>query len=116
MSSDVNLSSGYMRVECVLERFEQERVANKSSDPVLSRIAGETSDEQFLDMAGLDKPTRSRVVYDRLKLEQSLNDIHVAEIFSQPNKVATASRMDLTPGLIFDMSRSCWDPNFSGEL
>ena len=40
MSADVNVSSDSMRVECVLERFEQERVANKSVDPVLNQIAG----------------------------------------------------------------------------
>ena len=38
MSADANLSRGDMSVECVLERFEQERVANKSSDPVLSKM------------------------------------------------------------------------------
>ena len=38
MSADVNLSSDDMRLECLLERFERERVANKSNDPVLSRI------------------------------------------------------------------------------
>ena len=40
MSADVNLSSDDMRVECLLERFERERVANKSNDFVLNRIAG----------------------------------------------------------------------------
>ena len=25
--------------------------------------------------------------------------------------MATARRMGVTPGLVFDMSRSCWDPN-----
>ena len=84
----MNLSSDDMRVDCVLERFEQERVANKLSDPLFGWIAGETSDEQFLvQVAGLDRP----------------NDIHVAEIFSQPKTMATASRMGLTPGLVFDM-------------
>ena len=39
MSSDVNLSNDDMKVECVLDRFGQKRVANKSSDPVSSRIA-----------------------------------------------------------------------------
>ena len=34
MSTDVNLSSDDMAVECVLEPFERERVANKLSDPV----------------------------------------------------------------------------------
>ena len=38
-SADANLSSDDMRVECLLERFERERVANKSNDPVLNRIA-----------------------------------------------------------------------------
>ena len=52
-----------MMVECVLERFEQERVANKSSDPVLSRIAGGTSDEQFLGVAGLGRPARGILAY-----------------------------------------------------
>ena len=68
MSADVNLSSGDVRVECVLERYKLERVANTSSDPVLSRIAGEVSDEQFLEVAGLDGPARNRVAHDLLKL------------------------------------------------
>ena len=72
-----------MRVECLLERFDRERVA-KSSDPVLNRIAGWVSDEQFLEIAGLDGPARRRVAYDLLKLEQSQNDVHIAETFSQP--------------------------------
>ena len=100
MSSDVNLSSDDMRIECLLERFERERVANKSSNPVLNRIAGWVSDEQFLEVAGLDGPARGRVAYDLLNLEQSLNDIPIAETFSQFKTMAT-------PGLIFDMSRSC---------
>ena len=58
MSADANLSSEDMRV---LDRFEQERVANKSSDPVLSRIAGVTSDEQFLEVVGLDTSAVERV-------------------------------------------------------
>ena len=102
MSADLNWSSDDMRVECVLER-------RQSSEHVLSRIAGGVSDEQFLKFAGLDEPARNRVAYDLLKLGQSLNYIHVAEIFSQPRTVATSSRMGLTPGLIFEMSRSCWD-------
>ena len=40
MSAGLNLSSDDMRVECLLCRFEQERVANKSNDPLSSRIAG----------------------------------------------------------------------------
>ena len=38
--ADANLSSDDMRVECLLERFRRERVANKSNDPVLNPIAG----------------------------------------------------------------------------
>ena len=68
MSADVNLSSDDMRVACVLGRFEQERLANKSSDPVLSWIAGETSGGQFLEAASLDVSARKRVKYDPLKL------------------------------------------------
>ena len=68
MSADVNLSSDDMRVECLLDRFERERVANKSNDPLLSRIAGWVPDEQFLEVAGLDGPARCRVAYDLLKL------------------------------------------------
>ena len=34
MSADVNLSSDDMRVECLLERFERERVAFKSNTSV----------------------------------------------------------------------------------
>ena len=51
MSADVNLSSDDMRVVCLLERSERERVAIKSNDPVLSRIAGELCDQQFLEVA-----------------------------------------------------------------
>ena len=40
----------------MLERFERERVENKSSDTLLSRIPGEVSDEQILEAAGLDGP------------------------------------------------------------
>ena len=107
MSSDVHLSSADLRVECLLKRFERERDTNKSSVRVLNRIAGGVSDEQVLEVAGLDGPARSRIVYDMLKLWQSLHDIHVAEIFSKPKTLATSSRMGLTHGLIFDMSRSC---------
>ena len=39
----------------MLQRFERERVANTSNDPVLNRIAGEVCDEQFLEVTGLDK-------------------------------------------------------------
>ena len=67
------------------------------------------SDEQFLEVAGLDGSARSRAVYDLLQLVQSVNDMHVAEIFSQPKTVATSSRLGLTHGLLFDMSRSCWN-------
>ena len=74
-SVDVNLSSDDMRVQSLLERIERERVANKSIDLVLSRIAGWVSDEQFLVVAGLDGPARSRVAYELLKLGQSQNDI-----------------------------------------
>ena len=74
MSSDDD-----MRVECSLERFERERVAHKSSDLLLSRIAGGVSDEQFLEVAVLDGTARSRIAYDLWKLEQSLNDIHTAK-------------------------------------
>ena len=109
MSVDVNLSSDDMRAECSLERFERERVASGSSDFVLSRIDGWVFDEQFLEVTGLDGRARSRVAYDLLKLRQSQNDIHIAETFSQPKTVATQSTMGLTSGLLFDMSRGCWD-------
>ena len=64
MSSDVNLSSDDMRVECLLQRIEREQVANKSRDTVLNQIAGWVSDEQFLEVAGLDRLARGRVAYD----------------------------------------------------
>ena len=98
-----------LRVECLLERFERERVANKSNDPVLSRIAGCVTDEQFLEVAGLDGRARRRAAHDLLELGQSQDDVHIAETFSQPKTVATPSRMRLTLGLLFDMSRSCRD-------
>ena len=47
MSADANLSSDDMRVECLLDRFERERVANKSYDPLLSRIAGWVPDVEL---------------------------------------------------------------------
>ena len=75
MSADGNLSSGDMSGECVLEQIERERVAKKLSDPVLNKIAGETSDEQFLEVAWLSQSARERVTHDLLKLEHSLNDI-----------------------------------------
>ena len=53
-----------MGVGCLLERFERELVANTSTDPVLNRIAGSVSDEQFLEVAGLDGPARSQVACD----------------------------------------------------
>ena len=68
LSADVKFSSDDMRVECELERFAKQRVANKSSYPMLSRIAGETSDEEFLEVAGLDKSARERIDYDMLQL------------------------------------------------
>ena len=55
MSADAKPSSDAVSVECVLEQFERERVANRLSDPVMGKITGETSDEQFLDVAGLDQ-------------------------------------------------------------
>ena len=88
MSSDVNLSRDDMRVEWLLERFERERVANPSNDP-LNRIARLVSVEQFLEVVGLDGPARSRAANDLLKLGQSHNDVHVAETFSQPKTVDT---------------------------
>ena len=57
MSADVNLSRGAesvpetphtdMTVECMLERFEQERIANTLRDPVLNEIVRVTSDGQI---------------------------------------------------------------------
>ena len=109
MIGDVNLPSVDMRVECLVERCEQERVANTSNDPLLSRNAGWVPDEQLLEVAGLDGPAPCRGSYDLLKLGQSHNVVHSAETSSQPKTVAAPSRMGLTPGLLFDMSRSCWD-------
>ena len=87
MNADENVSSDDMRVECLLDRFERERVASKSNDPLLSRIAGWVPDEQFLEVAGLDGPTRRRVACDLLKLGQSQNDVHIVETFWQPKTV-----------------------------
>ena len=77
MSADANLSSDDTRVECLLDRFERKRVASKSNDPLLSRIAGWVPDEQFLEVAGLNGPARRRVACDLLKLEPSRNDVHM---------------------------------------
>ena len=102
MSVDVDLSNDDMRVECLLDRFERERIASKSNDPWLSRITGWMLTEQFLKTVGLDGPARDRV----LKLGQSQHDVHIAEIFRQPKTAVTPSRMGLTPGLRFDISGS----------
>ena len=40
MSADATLSTENMRSECLLDRFERERVANQSDDVLLMRIAG----------------------------------------------------------------------------
>ena len=108
MSADAILSSDDMVVEFLLERFERERDANKSNDPFVE-YAGWVSDEQFLEVACLDGPARRRVAYDLLKLEQSQNDVHIAETYSQPKTLATPSRMGLTLRFLFDMTRSCSD-------
>ena len=65
-----------------------------------------TSDELFFDVAGLDTAKCKNVRYHLIKMGQDLNNMLVAEIFS-PTVLATASRTELTPGLVFDMSRSC---------
>ena len=44
LSADAHLPSDDMSVACVLERLARERVADGLSDPMLSKIAGETSD------------------------------------------------------------------------
>ena len=49
------------------------------------------------------------LAYDLLKLDQSQNDVRVAETFSQSKKVSTPSRLGLTPGLLLDKPRSCWN-------
>ena len=109
MIADVDLSSDDMRVECLLDRFERGRVANKSNYPLFSLIAGWVPDEQFLEVAGLDGPARRRVAWNFLKLAQSQNDVHIAQTFRQPKTVAMPSGMGLKPGLLFYMSRSCWE-------
>ena len=62
-------------------------------------------------VAGLDRAKCKNVQCDVVKLGQDLNDIHVADIFSLPKVMDTASRTGLTLGLAFDMSRSCWNLN-----
>ena len=89
--------------------FISPRIRNSKYKVLFFRIAGWVSVEQFLKVAGLVGLARSRVAYDLLMLAQSLKDIHIAETFSKLKTVATPSRMGLTPRLIFDMSRSCWD-------
>ena len=95
MSADANLPSDDMSVECVLEHFERKRVAIKLSDLVVSKIAGESSGGQFLEVAGLQS-ARGRVTYELLKLGKGLNDSHIVETFSQHKTMATASCMGLT--------------------
>ena len=56
----MKLSSDDLRVECWLGRYGHERVAKTLSDPVLSRIAEEVSDEQFLEAASIDGSARNR--------------------------------------------------------
>ena len=67
------------------------------------------SDEQFLEVAGLDGPARRRVAYDLWKLGQSQNEVHIVETLSQAKAVATPSSVGLALGLLIDMSHSCWD-------
>ena len=63
----------------------------------------------FSEVAGLDRPASRRLACDLLKLEQSLNDNHVAEIFGQRKTMAMASRMGLTAGMAFNMPRTSCD-------
>ena len=93
---------------CVLERFEHERRDNKRTNRMLDEIVAETTSKEFMEMAGLSCAERRSVARDLAKLGQELNDIHVAEIFSPPHVTAEASRMELTPGLAFDISHG-WD-------
>ena len=81
-----------MAVQSMLDRNEQERIANKLKDPVLNGISKVTSNRQFVEVAGLDKTKYKKVRYDLMKLSHDLNNIHVAVIFSQPKVMATASR------------------------
>ena len=94
------------RSNFLLERLGRERAANKLRHVVPSKIAGGTCDDQFLEVAQLDQSARGRTTHDPLKLKQSVQVIHVVAIFSQPKTTATASRMRLAPGLIFDQD-SC---------
>ena len=99
-----------MNVECLLDRFERERVANTSNALMLSRIAGWVPDEQFLEVAGLDGPARCRVAYDWLKFgAESERRFTLRRRSVNPRQRRRQGRMHLTPGLLFDVSRSCWD-------
>ena len=73
------------------------------SNVLLNKIAGQTSGEQFLEVAELDHSARERVTNDLLELGQSLND-HIVGIFSQTKTIAIASRIGLTLGWAFDIS------------
>ena len=54
VSANANLSNDDMSVDCAVA-ISTERLANKLSCPVLSKIPGETSDEQLVEVAGLDQ-------------------------------------------------------------
>ena len=97
--------------ESMLERYEQERIANKLRGPVLKGISKVTSNRQLLRSLVPTKTKYKKKRYDLMKLGRDLNNIQVAEIFSQPEVMATASRLDLTPGLVFNVPRCCWNLN-----
>ena len=112
MSADVNLSGGACGApetpDTVMVRVGAVRAGTHRD------ISNLTSDEQFLEVAGFDRAKCKNAQYDMKKLDQDLNDIHVAEMFSQPNGMTTASRMGLTDGLGFrhvpqslELERSC---------
>ena len=76
MSAVVNLSSDDMRVERVLERFDQERVANKLSVPVLSRTAGKMSDEKFLVARPDQRPVEVGAELERRSRRGNIQSTH----------------------------------------
>ena len=107
MGTDTNASSGDIRIEYSQDRSERQRVTSNSNDHLKIRITGWISQAISGDHWAR-RSTRWRVAFHLLKLIWSQNDIYITKIFSQLKIAFASSRMDLTPELLFDVSRSYW--------
>ena len=61
---------------------------------------------QFLEVAGLEKAKCKKVRYYLITLGEDLNNVHVADIFSQPNALAAASPSGIDLALGLELERS----------